>query len=80
MKPYDTTTASASTGMIFPYPPPPYAACRRYPHCCPVCGGTGTKPANFYEPFCQGEGTTVNNYPVTCKACTGSGIVWEYVT
>ena len=42
------------------------------PHTCPVCGGTGTVPSNFYNH--SQTGTTCN--PEPCRSCNGTGIVW----
>jgi DnaJ-class molecular chaperone len=40
------------------------------PHCCPVCIGRGSVPAGFY-----GLGTAL--LAEVCRACSGSGIIWE---
>ena len=45
----------------------------RVPYCCPVCGGKGTRPADFYT---GGTMTTGGLLPVSCKSCLGTGIVW----
>ncbi len=47
------------------------------PHCCPVCNGHGTvsKP-----PWIAGDVMTwvdTSTAPYPCKACNGTGIVWE---
>lgn len=45
------------------------------PHKCPVCEGSGKKPASFY-----GESTNTGGNLVQCKSCYGTGIVWDYST
>ena len=43
------------------------------PHRCPVCGGKGQVPSDFYSPF-----TYSTTLPFQqCRACCGSGILWE---
>ena len=46
------------------------------PHSCPVCGGSGTMPAYFYETFKNTTGTALIDYAVPCRSCMGAGIVW----
>ena len=43
------------------------------PHKCPICEGRGTVACNFYS--CAESGTSAT--PVQCKACSGSGYLWE---
>ena len=43
---------------------------KRQPYVCPVCGGAGTVPVNFYTPIEPGTG------PAKCRACNGFGIIW----
>ena len=47
------------------------------PHCCPVCGGSGTMAAYFYDVAHQRAGTAINDHPVPCRSCRGTGVVWE---
>jgi len=42
-------------------------------HVCPVCGGVGTVPADFYDP--DMSRSTAGCTQVTCKACGGNGII-----
>ena len=43
--------------------------------CCPVCGGRGLVPPNFYSP---GLVDSVTNAAwETCRSCHGSGLVWD---
>lgn len=46
---------------------------------CPVCGGKGVKPSSFYElpppPGVVRMSTTNCDAPVTCKGCSGTGVV-----
>lgn len=51
------------------------------PHKCPVCGGRGLVPWQFYQLYYNQEGTASNNYGATtdCRSCQGTGIVWEIV-
>lgn len=44
------------------------------PHRCPVCGGRGTVPCNFYT----GSASTTSTSEVECKSCHGEGILWSY--
>jgi len=46
------------------------------PHRCPVCNGVGTVPPGFYEG--NHSGTSISTQRATCKACGGSGLVWDY--
>lgn len=39
---------------------------------CPICGGVGTVPANFYS---KDNYTTANN-EISCKSCSGKGVLW----
>lgn len=39
-------------------------------HKCPVCDGNGLIPAGFYE-------KTPNIFPITCRSCKGTGVLWE---
>lgn len=43
------------------------------PYKCPVCNGTGTVDAEFYQP--KGYTTTANY--VTCRSCSGKGVLWS---
>ena len=45
------------------------------PHVCPVCCGKGEVPSSFYDKDVM---ATTNNNPVTCRTCSGRGIVWDY--
>lgn len=52
------------------------------PHKCPICNGTGK--VRKLEEYC-GPYDTTTTYPrfdfyVSCRACNGSGILWEPVT
>ena len=42
------------------------------PHTCPVCGGRGSMPVNFYDR----ADATFNTGPVQCKTCLGRGVIW----
>jgi len=44
----------------------------KQPHVCPVCGGKGKVPRNFYGD--QTWSTAVMPEP-TCKSCGGSGVI-----
>ena len=48
------------------------------PHKCPVCAGTGNVPQGFYQKKIDNivYPTTTSICSETCRACTGSGIVW----
>lgn len=46
------------------------------PHRCPVCLGTTNVPGGFYN-CCPGGTPTSTNTMEKCRACYGSGIVWE---
>ena len=43
------------------------------PYCCPVCGGCGTVPPDFYG--CLGVGTNCSRE--TCRTCGGTGVLWH---
>ena len=43
------------------------------PHRCPICNGVGNVPIGFYSMRTMSAGTL----PETCKACNGTGILWE---
>lgn len=50
------------------------------PHKCPVCDGKRSVPCDFYEirGDAQGPSTTGGCIPdITCRTCSGRGIVWE---
>jgi len=42
------------------------------PYTCPVCGGKGTVPSGFYDPF--GRSSTIAEEQ--CKSCYGRGVLW----
>jgi DNA-directed RNA polymerase subunit RPC12/RpoP len=42
------------------------------PYRCPVCGGRGTMPHDFY----RGLGASNATGPVQCRSCGGRGIVY----
>ena len=42
------------------------------PHACPVCAGRGVVPPGFYT-----FGLASSTAPETCRACQGSGVLWE---
>jgi hypothetical protein len=44
------------------------------PHKCPICEGRGTVPVDFYA-----EQEVYASRQI-CKACGGSGLVWEAAT
>jgi len=44
----------------------------RTPYRCPVCGGRGTMPHDFYTRLGASNATG----PVQCRSCGGSGIVY----
>jgi hypothetical protein len=46
------------------------------PHKCPICHGRGTVPPGFYDQI--DTGTSISTQRPTCKACGGSGLVWDY--
>ena len=49
----------------------------RKPHCCPVCHGAGTVSR---PPWVAGDQPTWDTNTIEfyeCRACKGSGIVWE---
>ena len=51
---------------------------KKSPNICPVCGGTGKVPPNFYHPEMDGQwrpSTTIEPQWEICRACGGSGIV-----
>lgn len=48
------------------------------PHCCPVCGGNGLKPAEFYLYTSLVNGATAGTLVVDCRACDATGIVWAH--
>ncbi len=50
------------------------------PHKCPVCNGTGLVSIPPDLPGDQLTYTSASIRSYECKACTGSGIVWELVT
>jgi DnaJ-class molecular chaperone len=50
----------------FQTPVPP-----KKPHRCPICGGTGTVPADFYSQL----GSATSTARAKCRACNGRGIV-----
>lgn len=43
------------------------------PYACPICGGRGTVPSNFYSNY---GSTTMANIEETCRTCNGAGILW----
>lgn len=47
------------------------------PHKCPVCDGTGlvSKPSHIAGDIHMWTDSQTAPYP--CRACTGSGIIWE---
>lgn len=47
------------------------------PHCCPVCNGSGQVGKPPGVPGDQDEWTTNGTALYQCKACKGTGIVWE---
>ena len=46
---------------------------------CPICGGTGTVAAGFYEPGGYTTGTTSALRP-SCRACKGKGVLLDPVS
>ena len=48
----------------------------RKPHICPVCGGKGLVPHDYYRVERNWDSTTTNIIPETCRTCEGTGIVW----
>lgn len=53
--------------------PTPKAGEGVIPHCCPVCGGRGTVPPDFYSQL--GQSTSAARE--SCRSCAGTGIVWD---
>jgi len=43
------------------------------PHRCPVCGGRGLVPFNFYTGI---DVLSVGTGDISCRSCDGKGIVW----
>ncbi len=41
-------------------------------HICPVCGGVGTVPPGFYDPFAP---STTDAMREQCRACGGRGVI-----
>jgi hypothetical protein len=47
------------------------------PYKCPVCGGSGQVPFEFYNPPSEfSTSVTVPAGPTTCRSCGGQGILW----
>ena len=46
---------------------------------CPVCGGKGTMPHGFYSGENDTMTTTVPMQRVPCRACGGSGVLYDLV-
>ena len=46
------------------------------PHKCPVCSGKGKVSAGFYSTTAD-TWTTSTTTPESCRACTGSGVIWS---
>jgi hypothetical protein len=47
----------------------------KVPYCCPVCGGNGMVAGGFYNQI-GGVWSTGGTATETCRACSGTGIVW----
>jgi hypothetical protein len=43
------------------------------PHVCPVCCGAQSVEDSLYDPM----GASTTCWRVTCRTCSGSGIVWR---
>lgn len=51
--------------------------CDCQPSKCPVCGGSGQVPFEFYNPPSQfSTSITVPAGPTTCRSCGGAGVLW----
>lgn len=45
------------------------------PYTCPVCNGTGTMPAAFYN---RDAVVTTHAWPdQECRSCNGTGVIWR---
>lgn len=49
---------------------------RTYPVACPICGGCGTVPHDFYTRLGQSTSTARE----TCHHCSGGGVSWATET
>lgn len=54
----------------------PQITTREQPYRCPVCGGKGLVPNNFYL-VAGSNYNSDNTSPDTCRSCGGKGIVWR---
>jgi hypothetical protein len=50
---------------------------QKQPHSCPVCGGRGIVPWDFYETRADYSLSVINGVDVMCRSRGGTGIVWE---
>lgn len=58
--------------------PPLYYGQGQTPHRCPVCVGKGIVPNGFYLRTSDVmEYTTSDATPETCRACSGTGLLWR---
>jgi len=47
------------------------------PYKCPICGGSGKVPFNFYKDRPSTSSTISINYE-ECRSCGGKGVIWDY--
>jgi hypothetical protein len=60
--------------MMMMGPEPSIEPLYKQPHLCPVCAGRGNVPGGFYNgcgDYCTGDAAAE-----TCRACSGTGVVW----
>ena len=52
---------------------------KHIPVVCPVCGGSGLVPNDFYKEFEGFNGTIAySNTKVKCRSCSGTGVILQF--